>query len=753
MLLVKRVAPFRIHHPFYFMAQQQNILRFFGGGKPVPAPKRKLSDQSPVETRPPPSSSPSSPIKSSKKLKINPDNASATALEDDASSLKDSDLSEGEVSTKDNLKEADVLIKLTEKVKAEHATEKLVNEGAALAYSKVSNVFERVESESSRLAITAIVSEFFLEVLQQSTVDMLVKVVYLFINRLGPDYEPDLELGLGETLLIKTISECYGRPLSKIRADYKETGDLGIVAQKSRSGQPTMFRPARLDVEGVFNTLTSIAKTNGKDSQTKKINLINRMLTACDPKTSEAKFLIRSLEGKLRIGLAEKTIQIAIAQAFVNFESDCKSESKSLKKKINPQTLTKAEDIVREAFSQVPNYEMLIHNAYDHGVMNLLEHSQLTPGVPLKPMLAKPTKSITEVLDRFQGEEFTCEYKYDGERAQVHLLPNGEVRIYSRNSEDMSQRYPDLISIVQAGVFGSQNRKVTSMIMDCEAVAYDRKNDKILPFQVLSTRKRKSVDENDITVQICLFAFDLLYFNEESLITKSLAERRKVLFDNFTPVEGKFRFATQKNSSNLDELQQFLDQSVKDSCEGLMVKMLNGSDSFYEPSKRSRNWLKLKKDYLAGVGDSLDLVVIGGYTGRGKRTGAYGGFLLASYNQDTGEYETACKVGTGFKDEDLSNLYQKLHHTEILQPKTYYVYDTTNSNAVPDVWFEPTMLFEVLTADLSLSPIYKAAHLEYGKGISLRFPRFIRIRDDKGIEDATSSTEIAEFYERQANVN
>lgn len=752
MLLARILVPKLVFrkYPVAVMAQQQNILRFFGGAKPAPAPKRKASDEASLHgLKTQKIASGDASLESSpqrKKLKI----SSHQKVEEDASAAVDTDppasSGEDDKTLKDELKEADALIKLTEKAKKEHASEKLVKEKGTLPYSKVSGVFERVESESSRLVITAIVSEFFLEVLQQSTVDMLVKVVYLFINRLGPDYEPDLELGLGETLLIKTISECYGRPLSKIKADYKETGDLGIVAQKSRSGQPTMFKPARLDVEGVFATLTTIAKTTGKDSQTKKINLINRMLTACDAKTSEAKFLIRSLEGKLRIGLAEKTVQIAIAQAFVNFES--KSN-----KKINPEQLTKAEDVVREAFSQVPNYEMLIRNAYEFGVFNLLEHSHLTPGVPLKPMLAKPTKSITEVLDRFQGEEFTCEYKYDGERAQVHLLPTGEVRIYSRNSEDMSQRYPDLISIVQAGVFGNLSVKVTSMIMDCEAVAYDREQDKILPFQILSTRKRKSVDEGDIKVQICLFAFDLLYFNDESLITKSLAERRKVLLDNFSPVDGKFRFATQKNSSNLDELQQFLDQSVKDSCEGLMVKMLNGSDSYYEPSKRSRNWLKLKKDYLAGVGDSLDLVVVGGYTGRGKRTGTYGGFLLASYNQDTGEYETACKVGTGFKDEDLTNLYQKLHPTEISQPKSYYVYDTSNSNAVPDVWFEPTMLFEVLTADLSLSPIYKAAHLEYGKGISLRFPRFIRIRDDKGIEDATSSTEVADFYERQANVN
>lgn len=647
-----------------------------------------------------------------------------------------------------DMEDAPKLIKLSEEA---HKHQQLAPFATKIPYSKITSVLDKIEQESSRLKITALVSEFYLEVLEHFPDPLkLVRIVYLFINRLGPDYEPDLELGLGETLLIKAISECYGRAPSKIKKDYHEAGDLGLVAQKSRSGQPTMFKPALLDVDAVFENLTKIAKATGKDSQSRKIGIINKMLTACDLKTSEAKFLIRSLEGKLRIGLAEKTVLVALALAFLNFENHSK-------KRILPESLTKAEDIIREAFSLIPNYEIIIRNAHQYGIMNLLDHCQLTAGVPLKPMLAKPTKSIGEVLDRFQGEEFTCEYKYDGERAQVHLLPDGTVRIYSRNSEDMSERYPDLVSIVKDFIKETLELSTSgtpkSMILDCEAVAWDREKNKILPFQVLSTRKRKDVNESDIKVHICLFAFDLLLYNGESLITKSFNERRSTLHDNFQPLEGKFQFATYKDSSDLDELQAFLDQSVKDSCEGLMVKMLHGSDSYYEPSKRSRNWLKLKKDYLAGVGDSLDLVVVGAYVGRGKRTGSYGGFLLASYNDDTGEYETTCKIGTGFSDEDLASLYNRLKPTEIAHPKAFYVYDTKNSNAVPDVWLEPTTLFEVLTADLSLSPIYKAGHQEYGKGISLRFPRFMRVRDDKGVEDATTSSQVAEFYERQANVN
>ena len=653
--------------------------------------------------------------------------------------------SSGEISKEgsplNNLDEASKLIKVAEEERKEHENQKFASK---IYYSQLTDMFEEVEKESSRLSIVAIVSLFYQRILENAPVGSLVKILYLCINRLGPDYEPELELGLGETLLIRAISECYGRAGTKIKKDYQQVGDLGIVAQKSRSGQPTMFKPAKLDIDLVFANLTSIAKTTGKDSQSKKISIINKMLTACEPKSAETKFLVRSLEGKLRIGLSEKTVLTAVAQAFVNYESKGK--------KVTPEKLSQAEEIVREAYSQLPNYEELLETAYEKGIFNLLDNIHVTPGIPLKPMLAKPTKSVSEILDRFQGEEFTCEYKYDGERAQVHLLGTGEVKIYSRNLEDMSQRYPDLISLMNE-FLGRQDEPGASMVLDCEAVAWDRQLNKILPFQVLSTRKRKDVEEKDIKVHICLFAFDILYYNGESLIKRPFEDRRGFLFKNFNEVTGKFQFASYKNTSNFDELQNYLDQSVRDSCEGLMVKMLHGNDSLYEPSKRSRNWLKLKKDYLEGIGDSLDLVVIGAYTGRGKRTGTYGGFLLASYNDDTGEYETTCKIGTGFSEEDLSQLHSKLQPTEIQVPKSYYVYDSSNSNASPDVWFEPTTVFEVLTADLSLSPVYKAASQEYGKGISLRFPRFIRVRDDKGIEEATKSTEVCDLYERQVSSN
>ncbi|THH34081.1 hypothetical protein EUX98_g109 [Antrodiella citrinella] len=272
----------------------------------------------------------------------------------------------------------------------------------------------------------------------------------------------------------------------------------------------------------------------------------------------------------------------------------------------------------------------------------------------------------------------------------------------------MSKKYPDLVE--QLPKFVKEN--TTSFVLDAEAVAIDRTTAKLMPFQELSRRKRKDVKVEDIQVRVCLFAFDLLYLNGEPLLHKSLLGRRELLREHFQPVVGEFDFAKASDGETTEEIQMFLEESVKDGCEGLMVKMLETDASFYEPSRRSVNWLKLKKDYLAGVGDSLDLVVVGAYYGKGKRTNVYGAFLLACYDADGEEYQTICKIGTGFSEEALQSHYDTLRPLEISKPR----------------------------GDIKADE----------RGISLRFPRFIRIRDDKSADDATSSEQIAEMYERQA---
>ncbi|KAJ7783769.1 hypothetical protein DFH07DRAFT_789056 [Mycena maculata] len=613
--------------------------------------------------------------------------------------------------------------------------------GQPVPYAALTKTFALIEATTKRLEKTALLTSFLYLVIQRSTEGdskSLLQAVYLCINRLSPDYI-GVELGIGESLLIKAIGESTGRSIAVIKAELKKEGDLGLVAMNSKNSQKTLFPPKPLTLSFVFANLREIALTSGHSSQAKKVSIITKLLAACQD--FEAKYIVRSLEGKLRIGNAERSVVVALAHAAVLAEKD-KAGKKWSKEKLTAR-LEEGANTIKSVYSELPSYDEVIPALLKFGIQDLHAQCKLTPGVPLKPMLAKPTKAIGEVLDRFENKPFTCEYKYDGERAQVHRLADGTVGVFSRNSEDMSKKYPDLVEQLPNCI----KESTTSFVLDAEAVAIDRTTGKLMPFQELSRRKRKDVKVEDIQVRVCLFAFDLLYLNGEPLLKKSLLERRELLREHFQVVPGEFDFAKSSDSETVDEIQTFLEQSVKDGCEGLMVKMLDTDASFYEPSRRSINWLKLKKDYLAGVGDSLDLVVVGGYYGKGKRTNVYGAFLLACYDGDSEEFQTICKIGTGFSEEVLQSHYDVLKPLELTKVRG----DIKVGGAKPDVWFEPQIVWEVLTADLSLSPVYTAAQgLVEERGISLRFPRFVRIRDDKGADDATGPEQVAEMYENQA---
>lgn len=602
-------------------------------------------------------------------------------------------------------------------------------------YETLCDLFDKIENETKRLIIHEYLRSFFYNLFKMNLQTQLLYSIYLCVNRVGPVHE-GAELGLGESILLKAVASSTGKTPIQVKVELGKLGDLGKVVETSRQNQTTMIKPKRLTMTTVFNTLKEITLISGANSIQRKVDKVKFLLVSCHG--NESKFLIRSLEGKLRIGLAEQSVIIALAQAAVlhYYNGDTEESSLDFESGVN---------ILKSVMSQLPVYDLVIPALIDHGIFELETHCHMTPGIPVKPMLAHPTKSLTEVLDRFENRLFTCEYKYDGERTQIHQCEDGQVIIFSRNLENLSIKYPDIVEKIQRV---EKHPSVKTFVLDCEAVAWDPIQRKLLSFQVLSTRKRKDVSIDNIKVQICLFAFDLLFLNGESLLRYSLQERRSLLFSLFKPLEEHFQFVKYIDSTNINDIQTLLDDSFRDGCEGLMVKTLEEEHSSYEPSKRSMKWLKVKKDYLAGIGDSLDLVVIGGDYGRGKRTGVYGGFLLATYDDEQEVYQPICKLGTGLSEDDLEKFSTMMKECLIPGPKAYY---DVAEGIKPDEWFDAVYVWEVKAADFSISPLYSAAKglIDPGKGLSLRFPRFVRVRDDKTPEQATTSSQVAELYNIQ----
>ncbi|KAJ2793673.1 ATP-dependent DNA ligase Cdc17, partial [Coemansia helicoidea] len=330
-------------------------------------------------------------------------------------------------------------------------------------------------------------------------------VVMACINKVAPDHE-GIELGIGESILIKAIASATGRQAARIKQEHQELGDLGMVAQRCKTSQRTMFKPKPLSVTRVLQTFKEIAQTSGSSAVQKKSGLISGLLAACST-SSEAKFLIRALEGRLRIGLAESTVQVALAHAALMYETK--------RDDLEPEDLQKATDSLKQVLSEYPVYDSVIGKIYEYGIGDVANHCTLTPTLPVKPMLAKIEKAADDILRRFEGRPFTCEYKYDGERSQIHYVrdADGSERcvVFSRNAENNTAKYPDIAGSVSQFA----NASVTSFILDCEAVAWDRDTGKIRSFQTLSSRRRKVDDKSEITVGVCCFAFDLLFLNGE----------------------------------------------------------------------------------------------------------------------------------------------------------------------------------------------------------------------------------------------
>ena len=579
-------------------------------------------------------------------------------------------------------------------------------------FAILADAFNKMESTRKRLELT----QYLVELFEKTPQEVIARIVYLLQGKLRPDFE-GVELGVAEKLAMRAISKSSGIPIKKIEDEYRKGGDLGhaasvILEQKTQ----TTFLVEDITVERVYETLFKIAKLEGARSQDMKMKYISSLLNDANP--LEASFILKILLGTLRLGVAENTVMDALAIAF----SGNKDNRKILEHAYNVSSdLGKvAETISEKGLEGVEKFEVILFN-------------------PVRPMLADRVKSQEESVERL-GNNFAAEYKLDGERVQLHV-EGDKVVLYSRSLENISSYYPDIIEKIPKSI------QADNAILEAEAVAINENTGEFLPFQELMHRRRKYKIEKAVTqYPITVNFFDILYCNDKSCLELSYKERRDKL-EKIVKEDEYAKHIPMTIVNNENDVEEFLENSINAGSEGLMLKML---DKPYQAGSRGSYWLKLKREYQNELGDSLDLVVIGGFFGKGRRTGSYGTLLLATYDEDEDMFTSICKVGTGFSDEDLDQLYQ------ILQPKvTIKKNPRIESEMEADVWFEPELVIEVVASEITLSPIHKAARDQVRKdaGLALRFPKFTgKIRTEKMAEDASTNEEVISLYKGQKKV-
>ena len=583
-----------------------------------------------------------------------------------------------------------------------------------MKYSLVADAYERIEATTKRLEMT----DYLVELLKDTPKSVIDKVVYLTQGKLYPDFT-GIEIGIAEKLAVRAVAKATGRGEDKIEADLKQTGDLGETTQRFlENKQQVTFFPQPLTVERVYDLLDKMAKSTGSGSIDQKLNLLAGLLADAEPK--EAKYIIRTVTGKLRVGIADMTVLDALAIAY--------GGGKDLR------------PLFERAYNVSSDLGRVAKTVVEAGPEGLKDFG-VSLGEPIRPMLAERLGSPKEILEKLGGK-CIAEYKYDGERIQVHKNVDG-ITLFSRRLENITSQYPDAVEIVRENLIPKR------AIIEAECVAVDIDTGEMKPFQELMHRRRKhGIQEAAKENPISLFMFDVLYVDGKDLTLKTYPVRHKTL-QSLAKKYDHIKVAEYVVTDDPDELEKFFEEAIENGCEGLMCKSV-GDDSVYQAGARGWLWIKYKRDYKSEMRDTVDLVIVGAFHGRGKRAGTYGALLLAAYNSKKDAFETVCKCGSGFTDEDLEKIPKMMEPHRIT-----HRHPRVESKLEADMWFEPKVVLEIIGAEITLSPIHTCAQnvLREGSGLAIRFPRFTgNYRPDKSAEDSTAVDEVIEMYRSQLKI-
>src|SRR3989344_1465625 len=549
-----------------------------------------------------------------------------------------------------------------------------------MKFSVLASYFEKLEGTSSRIELTKILSGLF----KNLSPEEIDKVCYLLQGRVVPFFEP-IEIGMADRIVEQVLAIAYDASREEVRKLAVQTGDMGLVA--GRLNPKSEIRNSKLSVSDVYDSLYKIATTGWEGSVEKKISTLANLLKNLDAKST--KHLIRVTLAKLRLGIGDPTVLDALSVAKLGDKSGRAG--------------------LEEAYNKTSDLG-LVAKTFWSGGLKAVEKVQLQVGKPVRPALAERLPNAQEVIKRV-GTEFAAEPKYDGFRCQIHLDKAKEVRIFSRNLEDFTHAFPDLVEAVKKEV------KADSAIFEGEAIAFNPITGEYYPFQETTKRRRKyDIEEVAKKLPLKLFVFDLLYLNGKDLTGTAFKDRRNKLLTIISKDNKIVRLSEEYILHSEKDIEDKFSEAVTSGLEGLMIKKL---DSPYKAGARGFHWVKFKRAASGQLSDTIDTVLLGIYIGTGKRTefGA-GGLLVGVYDTEKDEFVTVSRVGTGLTDEEWRKVYGISQRIQVDHKPA-----RVNALIEPSYWVEPKEVLEILADEITRSPVHTAGKIGDEPGYALRFPR------------------------------
>jgi len=575
-----------------------------------------------------------------------------------------------------------------------------------MKFSELTEYFEKLEKTSSRLTLIEILAELF----KKTPAEEIEKIVYLTQGRLAPFFAP-IEIGMAEKTVAEALALAYKATREEVLKDYQNLGDMGLAAEQLCHDSGLKIQDPRLTVSEVVNVLLEIANMKGNGTVGKRQILLSDLLKQLDP--ISAKHLVRIPLGNTRLGIGDPTVLDALATAKLGDKSQRK--------------------LLEGAYNRTSDLGLIAKTLWDGG-LTAVQKLELRVGYPVRSELCERLPNPEKVIEKMIVVD--AQYKYDGFRVQLHK--NGdEVRMFSRNLEEMTHMFPELTEAVRKQI------KANTIILDSEALAYNPESEEFLPFQETTKRRRKyGIEEMAKSLPLKAFVFDILYKDGESLIDLPLTKRIEILKEVLPEDDVLIRTKNQ-TVRDAKTLSLLLEDAISKGLEGLVIKKL---ESPYEAGARNFNWVKLKRHSSGELNDTIDCVILGYISGKGKRTAFGAGALLVGvYDKAKDEFVSVSKIGTGLTDEEWREVHKRADKISLEQKPA-----RVSSTIIPSVWIEPKIVIEVLADEITRSPIHTAGKTATEPGYALRFPRLVSFRGlDKKAEDATSVTELIEMYRQQ----